>query len=583
MENLTSIRRAQLISTYGIGSLLPVEHESFIVMGQNSWPPKWINKYHNGKRSNAIHADELATALGVKDLIPPPAEDIFQIPVRRFPEMYACPICKRLDFWTDLARDSSTYGKMNICVDCKTENATLIPSRFVAVCKDGHIQDFPYYSWVHRGSSGDCTPRESKLSLHTQATHDSLQGLIIKCTCGAKRSMEGALGRARLGNCRGRYPWLDDKEPANCDKELIGLQRGAANVWQSIIHSAITVPGSSEAGPIASFLNENPWMLALPPERRDKFILDEAQNNGFEPEELSRAVEQRTSSSPNVESLKELRSREYKALQTELLDQGGNSEFLSLPKVADSDFKDRTKVSLVSDIARLREVRVLSGFYRVELSEENSWQSTALLSNRKEDWLPAIEAWGEGVFFKLDEQLVSDWETRPWPNQRFERILSISQNPRALKASVRMVLLHSLAHILINQLSLVAGYTAASIRERLYADDDQCGVLLYTAGSDSAGSLGGLSALSSLPKAEEILLGALETARWCSADPVCIESGLRGLDSMNLAACHYCMLVPEVSCEHNNVLLDRAMLIGTPDDPSKGFFSDLFEIDILDR
>ena len=99
---------------------------------------------------------------------------------------------------------------------------------------------------------------------------------------------------------------------------------------------------------------------------------------------------------------------------------------------------------------------------------------------------------------------------------------------------------------------------------------------LYTAGTDSAGSLGGLAALGTPKKVQSILMGALETARWCTADPVCIESGVRGLDSLNLAACHYCMFVPEVSCEHNNVLLDRALLIGTPDDPEMGFFSGLF-------
>ena len=61
-------------------------------------------------------------------------------------------------------------------------------------------------------------------------------------------------------------------------------------------------------------------------------------------------------------------------------------------------------------------------------------------------------------------------------------------------ATPRMVLLHTLAHVLINEWSLDAGYPAASLRERLYAADDMAGVLIYTATSDSAGSLGGLVA-----------------------------------------------------------------------------------------
>ena len=29
-------------------------------------------------------------------------------------------------------------------------------------------------------------------------------------------------------------------------------------------------------------------------------------------------------------------------------------------------------------------------------------------------------------------------------------------------------------------------------------------------------------------------------------------------------------MLPETSCEQNNILLDRALLVGTPDDPSLG-------------
>ena len=51
-----------------------------------------------------------------------------------------------------------------------------------------------------------------------------------------------------------------------------------------------------------------------------------------------------------------------------------------------------------------------------------------------------------------------------------------------------------------------------------------------------------------------------------------MESEASGVDSLNLAACYACVLLPETSCEVNNVFLDRAMLIGTPDDPLTGFF-----------
>ncbi len=63
----------------------------------------------------------------------------------------------------------------------------------------------------------------------------------------------------------------------------------------------------------------------------------------------------------------------------------------------------------------------------------------------------------------------------------------------------------------------------------------------------------------------------LTRAAWCSADPLCIESGPSGVDGLNLAACHSCCLLPEVSCEEMNLLLDRALLVGTPQSPGIGF------------
>ena len=73
----------------------------------------------------------------------------------------------------------------------------------------------------------------------------------------------------------------------------------------------------------------------------------------------------------------------------------------------------------------------------------------------------------------------------------------------------------------------------------------------------------------------QVTIAALNDARWCSADPVCMEVGEKGQgpDSCNLAACHGCALLPETSCEEFNRFLDRGLVIGTLKDPSLGFFS----------
>ena len=90
------------------------------------------------------------------------------------------------------------------------------------------------------------------------------------------------------------------------------------------------------------------------------------------------------------------------------------------------------------------------------------------------------------------------------------------------------------------------------------------GILIYTAAGDSEGTMGGLVRLAGPESFGRILVNALEEAHWCSGDPVCREaarSGGQGPDSLNLAACHSCALLPETSCEHFNKFLDRSVLV----------------------
>lgn len=56
----------------------------------------------------------------------------------------------------------------------------------------------------------------------------------------------------------------------------------------------------------------------------------------------------------------------------------------------------------------------------------------------------------------------------------------------------RLILVHSLAHALIRQLSLSCGYGSASLRERLYVDTNEwemAGLLVFTSSPDADGTL----------------------------------------------------------------------------------------------
>jgi hypothetical protein len=144
---------------------------------------------------------------------------------------------------------------------------------------------------------------------------------------------------------------------------------------------------------------------------------------------------------------------------------------------------------------------------------------------------------------------------------------------------MRYILLHSFSHALMRQLSLECGYSAASIRERIYAQppkDGQpgtAGILIYTSAPDSEGTLGGLVGLGEPEYFGLHLAQAVESARLCANDPLCAEHvpAAQG-HTIHAAACHACLFAPETSCERGNRYLDRAALAPTVERDGRSFF-----------
>jgi hypothetical protein len=208
--------------------------------------------------------------------------------------------------------------------------------------------------------------------------------------------------------------------------------------------------------------------------------------------------------------------------------------------------------------------------------------------------LPAIEVFGEGIYIELREQKITQWQTEHdiWLTSRLDDrfITRLSDVFHVLppitgadrRWATKYLLVHSLAHILINQLVFECGYGTAALRERLYVSGDSqapmAGILIYTAAGDSEGTLGGLVRLGQPDRFGSIVRRALSRASWCSADPVCSENlGGQGSRLANLAACHACILLPETSCETINQGLDRAMVVGTPDNRRRGLMAGMLE------
>jgi hypothetical protein len=137
-------------------------------------------------------------------------------------------------------------------------------------------------------------------------------------------------------------------------------------------------------------------------------------------------------------------------------------------------------------------------------------------------------------------------------------------------------MLHSFAHLLITSVALECGYPASSVRERIYAlPAIGYGVLVYTGSSDAEGTLGGLVEVGR--RIADAIHSALELGRLCSNDPVCsqhVPESAHEHRFLQGAACHGCVLIAETSCEQQNELLDRALVVRTVQGPGAEFFTE---------
>jgi hypothetical protein len=395
--------------------------------------------------------------------------------------------------------------------------------------------------------------------------------------------MEGALGKKAMqamGKCKGRRPWLEVGDDS-CDALPRTVQRGASNVWFSVSRSAISIPPWSDGA--FRVLDRHWTVLKVVPEvsLREVLLSVVPKSGDYDVDDLLMATLERRRQESGEATEHSLKEQEYEALRRGRPERDRTQEFVCVPATAPGTTAG-SWFPMIQQVTRLREVRALQGFTRLSPpggSAEKLQERMAPLSQSDLGWLPAIEVTGEGVYFDLASTRLSTWEQSPLVEQRLRPLIDRHKKVLGVDGvdavTPRKVLLHTLAHVLIDQWALECGYPNASLAERLYVSAEMAGFLVYTATTDSAGSLGGVVAMTENGRLDASLREALQRIAWCSADPLCIEAGGHGVDSLNLAACHSCVLLPETSCEERNLFLDRAVLVGTLEDPDLGYFADL--------
>ena len=575
------LRRSQVITTFGPGALIDLPNDSAIVGGLDTWG----DETNLGPIDEPRLAAKLADMTGVPEprlYAPPPAPDHPQQRPRgiggwRFPEWFVVQEDPRAG-----ARPSLRSRRLvhRAALDRgKFDRRPVVATRFVRACSRGHVDDIDWQRFVH-GPDESC---RRQLWLDERGTSGDLIEQIVRCECGAARGMHEAADRslAALGACSGARPWLGRHANEPCGQPGRLLIRTASNAWFPQVLSVLSLP---DRGTEIERAVEELWtQLQIVNEDKDlpvaKRLPGVAERlAAFSDDEVLAAIKARKTGGAGGE-------RPIKQVELDALLAAPEGFGDDVP--VDHDFHARrlprsvwrpsqcsAGIEAVIQVHRLREVLALAGFTRLEPVMPNVDGEYEAEVERADialepKWFPAVENRGEGIVIQLRAGAVADWLARKPVQERLDQLAAGHAAWAQPRNSERpfpggaYVLLHTLAHLLIQSLATRCGYPAASIRERIYADaaGERYALLLYTASPDAEGTLGGL--VQEARRVEEHLQHALESAALCSNDPVCAEhQPRRSLEERWLhgAACHGCALVAETSCEMRNEYLDRALV-----------------------
>jgi hypothetical protein len=290
--------------------------------------------------------------------------------------------------------------------------------------------------------------------------------------------MEGCFGPDAIpGQCQGRRPWLGTDADESCDARHRVVQRGASNIYFSVIESALDIPPWSDE--LQKKIGMRWTMLEQAPDQNARRVLIQAMRladvTGKPEDELVAAIEDRIArlNSPD----RNLRWEEYQQFVQHKQPFGENTEFEIRPAAPPPELA--SWLESVTRATLLREVRVLRGFTRVFPPSAGDDDRIAKISVNQLSWLPAVENRGEGIFIQLKQDKLRSWESKTVvvdrvavPRKAYEQAWRDRGRPGAAPKLVtpRLLLIHSLAHALIRQVSLSCGYNSASLRERLYVD-----------------------------------------------------------------------------------------------------------------
>lgn len=641
MGQFEQIQTRKAISSYGgVGSIIETRDGSILIDNFNEWPffqtingqfeehNFVIDKRFKNRLSKYFQELEHLIKIPVNDLKQgfKPENPFAFLSAKYFPEWFYCNNCNRfdrIDNWKiNWENNVDSYHKDNFyppkCYSCYVKNRDrkrkfydLEQVRFVLTSPNGEIADIPWDKWslFSGNKKGEKTESNESLSeeeiitlaniqvpddvifeYKTSDKMDDLKGIWII----AKRKSGEQINFTTLSGLFSLRVKIQELIPNTKETDILfkPVIRSSNSVYYPNILSSIYIPSNDELNVFLIDKIKNYAGKKYSPEIIAD-ILIESHNINIEVQTIQRLIDNNFSER-EVEIAKtenEYRFDEYKFI-TDKDSPVRIEDKLIFNKIDDSFFHsnliksiykmDKIKISSVQTSYTRQEPIASSAILEDEDPEKSTIESIVKKFTssygKTTKYLPAIESFGEGVFFEFDNKTLDEWiKYNPKIQERISILIGNKQQFESafnedFDLNPKYVLIHTFSHLIIKELEYLCGYPSTSIQERLYIDEnpEMNGVLIYTiAGSE--GSYGGITSICDDDRIGKLIESAMIRAIDCATDPICYHTHGQGVANLNLSACFSCTLLPETSCENFNCYLDRRILV----DKDYGYFKSL--------
>jgi len=631
MGEFEQIQTRKAISAYGgVGSIFETRDGAIMIDPFDKWP--FFQKVESDfQEHNLIEDKRFKNRISkyfqnLEHLVKVPVNDLMfgykltdgfsLLSAKYFPEWFYCNSCKKFDKvsnwkynWDNNVetydKDKFFPPKCHKCYKNKSKKGKwfdLEQVRFILTAPNGDMVDIPWDKWAmlkkaqkeNRESeeeseitlSNITIPSDLELEYKTSDKLDDMKGIWII----AKDSKGEQLNFSTLSGLFSLRMRIEELIPNTPQKDILfkPVIRTSNSVYYPNILSSIYLPSIDELNEntinqIKDAFEDGENAIHIKKNlKRYKFIdieintIQKLIDNDFS----ERNVEiSKTENEYRYDEFNFITSREKEKIDDLLIFEKIDTSFFQSELIKSIYKMDKIKITFVQT-SFTRQEPISSDLFLKDDSEitetkdaiKKKFTSTYGVNTK---YLPAVESFGEGIFFEFDNEKLEKWlEENPQVASRISAIIenhleSESTLNKELEVTPKFILIHTFSHLIIKELEYLAGYPATSIQERLYIDEElkMQGVLIYTV-AGSEGSYGGLTSICDNEKIGNLIQSAIIRANDCATDPICYHTSGQGVGNQNLSACFNCTLLPETSCEMFNSFLDRRILI----DKEYGYF-----------